>query len=1619
MSLRGRVSLEPSEAVCRGYRPRELRNLKQDQRQVPQEVKDSTMNRPHISIWKSANCRTIWICLWFVLGIMIGANSYGDDAEKEKSPAAEPVKPANQKQLKTLFQELFGPRKNGNPPRNPRRFVPGDSPIDSGNARDPIDSRAPRDARIEQLLQTADTAAKKKEFKNAIDLYQRLLDQSEDSLSRSTSGKWQSIRQTVNERLGQLPEATLAEYRTQYGGLAQQQLQAARRSGLAADFVGVATRFFHTPAGYEAAQFLASQHFDKSEFELAARWFSELAASPAAVTRRDTWLLQAAYALLKAGDLEGANKLVLRLSGGPDTKIPLGAGTVKASEFLSQASQAELFEKRSLSDWTQIYGTAARTGTAIGGDPLLSPNWTIPLTASHAVRNSLKWLAHDLLDQQRALVLAAQPLVVDGRVIYRDLRGLRCVDIHRGETIWDGIEGVSPERILSGYPAPQPDMQENWRFQANPFPNQNDYQGMSAEYSPLASLLFRDGTYGLISSDGDRVFVVEDYGVLSSKQPGQNWGWDGNADHQDAYGVPWKTNRLAAYDLRSGRALWSIGGLQSNESFDLPLAGSFIHGVPAVDGNELFLIASKGEEVRLWVLDSKLGQPKWSQLIAFSDTKIDLDLARRWIPAEVAVSHGMVVCPTAVGWTIAIDRMRQSVLWAYRYSPRETNNGDRDAGVSLLVQRDLNGTWCPSAPVISDSRVVFTPQDEPILVCLSAIDGRLLWQKPKGLGLYLAGVFDQKVIIVGESDVLAYRLEDGEPAWTANIESGVRPSGRSLVVEDRIYLPLSSGELRVIDLKNGNVISKTYVASMEPPLGNLAMHRGQLVSLGLFGLTKFGQRDAVFDDIQLRLAADPEDATALLRSSEIQLMNRNYAAALPLLRRIQSDRLVPAERERQRAALVDCLSASIRKEPILHNDELDELGRIVTSPSEVLLYHNLIAERLLGEKRSADAFEQLSQLAIRISDEPLVAPDDRELKLRPVVWISGRLSEIWMTAIDAERQRIDERIAMVIQQTPASDPDALQRVSTLFAFHSSGMAIRERFVEQLIEANDLAGARIELERLAELSDKSAAARAIERLARMMAQSQHPMDAAHYYGLLETEFAEIPVRDGKTGKQLVESVRATHEIDFEPRLHGAVWKANPLQLEQSMINYAPPSLDVPHVTNLPFFGMLSLEYYQHEQRMSFESTSTGQVEWMVPLHGALRVADDGYLTASHIGHQIFFVNRGVLHAISPLEKRVLWTKTLDNSGEGSIQLRNDSRQLITPMTGPGRDDSAPSLLLQRSMSMGNLNVIQPDYLCLYGRRTLSILDPRTGEQRWQRDALPVNAQVVGNRDAVFVTNSDRNDAVAYRIADGKSLDMPGLGRLLRNALLASGSSFLLFEQPGSAPLAAFGIRSSKSTKYILRMYDPIARKTDWHLEYPAGTVVSPLGTSEVIVARADGQVERVNAATGKVSLMEAVPKSPGGPKRPGQLQEKYLLADDDRIYLIANEPDLKNHWFGESLASVRTHGTIYTYSRRDNRLLWSQPIDHQNLVVDRFSAMPVLLFVSRSLRQQRPDIGALNVKVLHKQTGRILLDTKIASTYSGFHALDVKPEVPSIELKSYNGRLRLLPIDEAGEVESQK
>ena len=118
-----------------------------------------------------------------------------------------------------------------------------------------------------------------------------------------------------------------------------------------------------------------------------------------------------------------------------------------------------------------------------------------------------------------------------------------------------------------------------------------------------------------------------------------------------------------------------------------------------------------------------------------------------------------------------------------------------------------------------------------------------------------------------------------------------------------------------------------------------------------------------------------------------------------------------------------------------------------------------------------------------------------------------------------------------------------------------------------------------------------------------------------------------------------------------------------------------------------------------------------------------------------------------------------------------------------------------------------------------------------------------------------------------------------------------------------------------------------------------------------------------------------------------------------------------HHYGESLPSVRANGVIHAWKKSDGKLAWRHEVKNQNLVVDRFRSVPVLLFVSRSWNPRgNMNIQTLSIQAIHKQTGKVLHDSTMPSMYSGFHSLDVNLSEPSIELKSYNLRMRLVPTD---------
>eukprot|EP00456_Euglypha_rotunda_P080911 TRINITY_DN786_c0_g1_i1.p1 TRINITY_DN786_c0_g1~~TRINITY_DN786_c0_g1_i1.p1 ORF type:complete len:1610 (-),score=376.83 TRINITY_DN786_c0_g1_i1:1606-6435(-) len=1515
-------------------------------------------------------------------------------AADAKQKAVEQALPADVRPIiKPFLAKLF----------NPKPVRPGELKSDEaeGDERDYMDSRAPHDLKVEQMMRAAEVAIQRSEWKAAQELLQRLLDLPEDSLHRLPDGRWQSVRRSANQLLGSAPKQFLDDYRTQYSGLAQQLLNEARRSGNTADYVMVASRFLQTPAGAEAANYLGSLHFDRGEFGLAATWFDDIARSSSSLALDNAWRVKAALANRRAGDLSASQKLIEGFEKSPGQRVTLGVGGVNPGTWLGGVNSSLPSRSLVFSDWKQLYGSVSRQGTSTGSEPLLAPVWNHPLTSSHTVRRRVNWILQDLLDQDRTPILSASPLVVGGRVVYRDLRGVRSVDIETGKTLWEGLEGVSAERILGGLPTSQFEGRDAFRMRGMFQNDFNEYQGQSVEYHPLASLMFRDGIYGTLSSDGRQVFVIEDLGILSRNQPGQPWGWDGSGEMQDPYGVSWKTNRLVSYDLNTGRPRWSVGGPDAQESFDLPLAGSFFYGVPAVDGEELLVIAGKGDDVRLWSLDRATGVPRWSQLIAYTDTKIEQDIGRRWFTAQVAADGGVIVCPTTVGWLVAVDRMRQSVLWAHRYLP-PSGSGERDPNTQFVPQRDLNSQWSPSAPIIAGSVVVYTPPEEPIILALNLLDGRRLWEKPKETGMYLAGVFNDRVVLVGSSEIAAYSLNAGKQLWSCPLGEA-HPSGRGQAVGDQYYIPLSDGELRVIDLKSGKEVSRSYVPITHPPLGNLAMHRGKLVSLSPQGLVGFGQRDAVTAEIQRRKLQNPEDAWAMLREAEVHLLNREHAAALPLLLKENTTGLSADELDRRHSEAIECLASVIRQDPKAHQTELEALGRLAKTDSEKRLHQELTADHLVAQSKSLEAFEILWSLREGTDGEALVTRSDNpQVSMSPKIWLASRLQELWSAASESDRTEVDRRINEIIARATSESLASRQLTAALLRFHPAAITLQETLIEEIANAGDFSGAQLELMKIATGTDRPAAARATERLARLMEQFQQPADAAHYYRQLESEFADVVISDGATATELVKRLNSEGKIAAIAKTRGAVWDERPLELVQGPVQYMPPAQEIASRTSLPYFDPLMVEVQLQEQRLAFEQLANGQFSWLVPLRSSPRNQGDGYAATAFLGHQIALINRDMLHVVSPVEKRLLWTKALDDSGEGGPFWRHASRPPVAPMVTASRNPEQLALLQQAGFT-GRLAVAEPNYICVFGRRSISMLDPRTGERLWRKEGIPQFAQVVGNRDMVCVVPQNRNQAEAYRTSDGKALQIDDLGTMLGNALQMRGDSILLLESGSS--LSFWPLSSPKT---VLRLHRPLSGEDRWKAEFSPGALVTQLDENELLVVPRDGKAERIDVASGNRTPLEAV----AADDMKGRRIESFGLTDDDRIYFVANVLDSTGfHHYGESLPSVRANGIIIAWNRSDGKIAWRQEVKNQNLVVDRFRSVPIMLFVTRSWQQKgNVSFGTLSVQAIHKQTGKTLHNSTSPSMYSGFHSLDVNLSEPSIELKSYNLRMRLVPTN---------
>jgi outer membrane protein assembly factor BamB len=1534
------------------------------------------------------------------------------DAEAKKKAPANP--------LSNFIRNIFGGKKSV-PAADPLvgTLIPADAadgkkPAGNGDttARDHIDSRAPFDTRQASRLRKARALIKSAQYKQAAQWLQRVLDtvdDEEDSVVRLANGQLESVGWQANRLLGQFPPAALENYRREHGDLAKQLLLEAREADNPAGIAEVADKYFHTTAGQDAANSLGTQHIDRGEFGPAARRFLQLIEADAPISRALPWQLKAAVAFREAGMVDGLKQLRRKLSASAIDSLTIGGRNVQPNTWLDGLGAIAQATPPRLDEWRMIYGSPQRNGTAIGGDPLLLERWRSPLTYNRAISEQVDILLEDLADQSRAAISAWHPLTVGNKVIFRTMRGVQVIDADTGKTLWETRAGISPERLLTGQPLQQYGAQSAQVMQIQ-FRNGilSNYRSNSVDQNPLTSLLFRDGIYGTLSSQDDKLFVIEDHAVMSQQQPGYYWG--SRRNQNDAYQRDWSSNKLTAYNLESGRPLWEIGGRNTREPIQLPLAGTYFFGAPTPDGQELFAVGEKDNEIRLFSLDPKTGKSNWSQLLAVSESKIDEDFGRRWWNAQVAVGNGVIVCPTTVGWLVAIDRTSHAILWAYRYSsPQKQGTRNRFGGrqISAVANSTVGQRWCPSAPVIVGNRVLYTPAEftdfnsnQSAIVCLNLSDGKRLWQKPKGTNRYLAGVFDDRVVVVGTSAIYAMSLKNGAVLWNRPIPTtDGNPSGFGVAVGNRYHLPLSSGQLWTIDLTKGEVAAKSFLADGLNRLGNLAMHRGMLISLSPAGLISFEQREAIVAEIRRRKDRNPRDPWPLMREADIHVLNREYEPALALLKAVPAEQIESDQQPHYRKQMIACITEIVRADFQNRGRELQELADFVQQPEETLHARRLAAEQLESLKQHKAAFAIYSALAAEESGQSVNRSGKSKVTLPLDRWIAGRMGDLW-AQMDEEARRESGADIAVAAKALGNDPVALERFVSLYDFHPQGRFVRQRLADLYSQRGELSNAQIHLMHLARSADEKVAANSLYTLARLMDDQKLTTDAHFYYKQLSERHADVEVAEGTTAGALYEKLQADGLAKSVNDADRVSWGNYDLKIERTGASYSSSQKYElkSGAFRMPYFRQFRFEI-DSKQKLAIIKLTDEKLHWLVPLRGRSR-SSQSYAVAQAVGHRLFVLHRDVLHCLSPVERKVLWTKTLETRSQASGYYYSPNQQTARPMQS-GQSILSGQALTQRNAQTGMLAVANSKYVCVYGRRKFTVLDAATGDIRWTRGHVPAYTKLVGNEDVLYMVPQNHNEAVAFRATDGKPITVENVDALLAKAIRISERGLVLVNSRSSSSI--LGLSSSSLT--VVHQFDPLTKKTHWKHSFPNGAYFTIIDGNQLAALRKDGTFALLDLENGRLSEL--------GKLDSGELKSRsgiYVIADHDNVYLMANKTMRSGKNFSLGLPFVRMNGTVFAFDRRNGKRLWKQAVTNQNLVLSQFAHSPVMTFAMRSyVRKGQLNHWTLDVVAIDKITGRKLIDTK-SPFNSSFRSADVNLADRYIEMRSYNSRIRLIAID---------
>lgn len=1416
---------------------------------------------------------------------------------------------------------------------------------------------------LTQKLQLARQLLAERRYAEAVGLLDALLETEEDYFLLDASSRGvRGLRAEAQRLLGAMPREGRELYELRYGARARQMLAEATASGNAQALAEVSRRFFHTQAGYEATLLLGLHYLDHDSPLAAALTLERLSVLPDVAERFEPGLsVVLATCWSRAGAKDKARQTLEALRvGRARAPLRLAGAEVPVEAVFTRLAASPSWGRPALpasQDWLLPRGDATCNAAASGEGPLLSLAWRVPTAEYPQVEEMVQEISRAYRQRDQWAVPSLRPVVVGDRVLMRTVRNLLAVDLLTGKRVWevptdDPIEALNDDAGDAPFQPPQFDVRLGLRLR-----------------------LWGDATYGTLASDGQFVFAIEDLSldVMPSGARGFPFVQRDPRTESRTY------NRLAAFDVKTGKLVWHVGG--TPDEWPLPLAGMFFLGPPLPLAGQLYVLAESKGEIRLLALDARSGALQWSQQLAVIDQERDLPLdpVRRLAGVSPSYADGVLVCPTANHAVVALDLASRSLLWGFAYGDGEEGLGFLNpfqAPRGLVMEMDPAARWADSSAVVAEGKVLVTPADSDWLYCLDLLSGKLCWKVPREDNLYLACAVDGKAVLVGRRGMRAYYLHPtprqsetaeetpvAEPAWegrTVEYPGGALPSGIGFLSGGQYYVPLSSGEVLAVELKNGS-LARTYRSRRGAVPGNLVACRGRILSQKPDGLEAFYQLDALRASVAQRLKSQPEDPEVLALRGEILWDEGKLDEALEALRKAYRGDPRPNYRDLLREAWFDALKTRFTT----YRAHAAEVEALLDKPGHQKTYWRLVVSGLMtvGEHRAA--LEQLRKLIQEDSKGRQMERVGAGHQVRSDRWIQVELGRLYQVAGPEVRAEIDRLASQSLEAAvQAGSLEALQRFLDYYGALPLADDARWRLVQKLRIAARYLPAELLLRQLGRSADRRQAGRAVAELAALLREANMPDHAAAAYRQLAEQFGDVFVAEGKTGRQVVESLAP--EDPVRRRLVGSQpWPEGKVVIGRERPRGPLPPAFTTAVVPVPegggaFYSDATFELQSSTQSLQARN-GWGLPLWQWPVGDLLRQdrfsIHSGALRAAVLDHLMLVSIGSRVVALDTLAvgrsgvPATLWSADLDPSpAVPATTARLRGRRMMAVYQQPRLN--APLL---------TGTIISEQLVCYQRFHELHGVDPTTGQTLWIREDTRAESSVFGDDQYVFVVPPEENAAMVLRAADGALLGT----RPVPEGRLGTVGRYVVAWTSGLPGAADQG---------ELSVVDPWTGKPVWPPRRFAGNAKVALLDKELAgILEPQGRFVLLRLSDGQAVVDAPVLPEPS-------LSEMYLFRWPEGYLLVADSferPDSKPvQIYGmHGVPAAQIHrARVYGFDRKGKKL-WQDPavVSDQFLLTQQPARLPALIFACGTHDRRGVSLGQQRVAWLavDKRTGQAI------------------------------------------------